>query len=123
MTEKQEKWLVEELMDSMKLPADKERTARRYVSRTVDKILTYCNRTDLPDQLLNTALQMAEDMMKADQETEAGKEVASITRGDTAISYRNGSEARQPTVDFMKNYETSLNHFKRMNLPRDKKNE
>ncbi|WP_276949794.1 translation initiation factor 2 [Acetatifactor muris] len=123
MTEKQEKWLVEELMDSMKLPADKERTARRYISRTVDKILIYCNRADLPDQLLNTVVQMAEDMMKADLEAEAGKEVASITRGDTAISYRDGSAAVQLTVDFVKNYETSLNRYKRMNLPKDKKHE
>lgn len=121
MTEEQEKWLVAELMDSLKLSEDKERSARRYVSRAVDKILIYCNREDLPSPLMNTAVQIAEDMLKADQVVEGEKEVASINRGDTAISYRDGGEKRQSTVDFMKDYEKSLNRFKKMNLPKDKK--
>lgn len=121
MTEEQEKWLVAELMDSLKLSEDKERSAKRYVSRAVDKILIYCNREDLPSPLMNTAVQIAEDMLKADQVVEGEKEVASINRGDTAISYRDGGEKRLSTVDFMKDYEKSLNRFKKMNLPKDKK--
>lgn len=123
MTGKQEEWMVSELMDSMKITEDQERSARRYVKRAVDKILIYCNRDDLPDQLMNTAVQIAEDMLKSDQVVEAGKEVASINRGDTAIAYRDGSSKTQATVDFMKNYEKTLNHFKKMNLPKDKKND
>lgn len=119
MTHEQEKWLVAELMDSMKMSEDQERSARRYVRRAVDKILIYCNRRDLPDPLLSTVVQIAEDMLRADLVVESGKEVASINRGDTAISYRDSSGRQQPTVDFMKNYEASLNRFKKMNLPKD----
>lgn len=121
MTNKQEDWMTAELLDAMKLPESRERSVRRYVRRAADKILIYCNRDDLPDSLMNTAVQIAEDMMKADQAVEEKQEVASISRGDTAISYRDGSAKTKTTIDFMKDYEKALNHFKRMNLPEDKK--
>lgn len=112
MTKEQEDWLVAEVMDSMKMSETEERSARRYVKRAVDKILIYCNREDLPERLLSTAAQIAEDMLKADLVKTGEKEVASINRGDTAISYRDGSGNQKATVDFMKNYEKSLNRFK-----------
>lgn len=112
MTKEQEDWLVAEVMDSMKMSETEERSARRYVKRAVDKILIYCNREDLPEQLLSTAAQIAEDMLKADLVKTGEKEVASINRGDTAISYRDGSGNQKATVDFMKDYEKSLNRFK-----------
>lgn len=121
MTKEQEDWLTAALMDSMKLTEEKERTARRYIRRTVDRILIYCNREDLPDQLLNTVAQMTEDMMRADQEVKKEQAVASITRGDTAISYRDGRSSQQAAVNLMKNYEASLNRYKKMNLPKDKR--
>lgn len=119
MTKEQEDWLVAEVMDSMKMSETEERSARRYVKRAVDKILIYCNREDLPERLLSTAAQIAEDMLKADLVKTGEKEVASINRGDTAISYRDGSGNQKATVDFMKNYEKSLNRFKKINLPKD----
>lgn len=119
MTKEQEDWLVAEVMDSMRMSETEERSARRYVKRAVDKILIYCNRDDLPEQLLSTAAQIAEDMLKADLVKTGEKEVASINRGDTAISYRDGSSNQKATVDFMKNYEKSLNRFKKINLPKD----
>lgn len=115
----QEDWLVSEVMDSMKMSETEEQAARRYVRRAVDKILIYCNREDLPDQLLSIVAQIAEDMLKADLVKADEKEVASISRGDTAISYRDGSNNQKATVDFMKDYEKSLNRFKKMNLPKD----
>lgn len=119
MTKEQEDWLVAEVMDSMKMSETEERSARRYVKRAVDKILIYCNRDDLLEQLLSAAAQIAEDMLKADLVKTGEKEVASINRGDTAISYRDGSGNQKATVDFMKNYEKSLNRFKKINLPKD----
>ncbi len=119
MTIEQENWLVEEVMDSMKMSEAEARSAKRYVKRAVDKILIYCNREDLPDQLLSTAAQIAEDMLKADLVKAGEKEVESIDRGDTSISYRDGSGNQKATVDFMKDYEKSLNRFKKMNLPKD----
>lgn len=121
MTEKQEEWMVSELMDNMKMPVDKERSVRRYIRRAADKTLIYCSRDDLPEPLMDTVVQIAEDMMKADKVVEDEKEVASISRGDTAISYRDRSTKTKATVDFMKDYEKALNHFKKMNLPEDKK--
>ena len=119
MTKEQEIRMVADLMDNLKMSEVQERTAKRYIGRAVDKILIYCNREDLPEQLESTAVQIAEDMLKADQAVENGKEVASINRGDTAISYRDESDSRKATVDFMKCYEKSLNRFKKMNLPKD----
>jgi hypothetical protein len=72
---------------------------------------------------MDTVVQIAEDMLKADMVVEGGKDVASISRGDTAISYRDGSNNQNPTVEFMKNYETSLNRYKKMNLPKDRKDD
>lgn len=123
MTREQEDWLVSELMDSQKMAESEERTARRYVKRAVDRILIYCNRQDLPEPLHNTVVQLAEDMLKADTVTENGKEVASVSRGDTAISYRDGKENQKAAVDLMKDYRGILNHYRKMRLPEDRKNE
>lgn len=119
MTKEQEDRFVAEVMDSLKMPETEEGAARRYVKRAVDKILIYCNRADLPEQLHSTVTQIAEDMLKADSVKTDEKEVASIKRGDTAISYHDGSSKQKATVDFMKDYEKSLNRFKKMNLPKD----
>ena len=59
--------------------------------------------------------------MRADQEVKKEQAVASITRGDTAISYRDGRSSQQAAVNLMKNYEASLNRYKKMNLPKDKR--
>ena len=91
MTSEQENRIVAEVMDNMKMAETEESSARRYVRRAVDKILIYST----------------------------GKETSSVTRGDTTISYRDPSTSRSATVDFMKNYETSLNHYKKMRLPKD----
>ncbi len=120
MIKKQEDILVAEVMDSCTLEETKESVARRYVKRAVDRILIYCNREDLPQQLMGIAAQMAEDMLKADMVVQSGKDVASINRGDTAISYRDNSGSQMAAINFMKNYESSLNHFKKMNLPKGK---
>ena len=119
MASEQENRIVAEVMDNMKMAETEESSARRYVRRAVDKILIYCCREDLPGRLEGTAAQIAEDMLKADLLVSTGKETSSVTRGDTTISYRDPSASRSATVDFMKNYETSLNHYKKMRLPKD----
>ena len=119
MASEQENRIVAEVMDNMKMAETEESSARRYVRRAVDKILIYCCREDLPERLEGTAAQIAEDMLKADLLVSTGKETSSVTRGDTTISYRDPSASRSATVDFMKNYETSLNHYKKMRLPKD----
>lgn len=108
MASEQENRIVAEVMDNMKMAETEESSARRYVRRAVDKILIYCCREDLPERLEGTAAQIAEDMLKADLLVSTGKETSSVTRGDTTISYRDPSASRSATVDFMKNYETSV---------------
>ena len=115
--------IAAEVMDSLKMADTELRVAKRYARRTVNKILTYCNRDDFPEILEDTAAQIAEDMLRSDLVKPAEKEVAGITRGDTSISYKDNSSARQQTVDFMRNYEKTLNRYKKINLPKDEKDE
>lgn len=119
MTEKQKEWLIAEVMDTMKLAENQHRIAERYVTRAMDKVLIYCNREDLPERLLSTVAMIAGDMLRADQVVESEKKVSSITRGDTSISYRDDSGKQEATIDFMKDYQNTLNRFRKMNLPKD----
>lgn len=112
-----------EVMDSLKLAISETNIAERYVKRAVNKILIFCNRTDFPEMLEDTAAQIAEDMIRADMIKAPEKDVASITRGDTSISYKDDSFTRQQSINFMKNYETTLVRYKKPNLPKDKRNE
>lgn len=110
--------MAAELTEVLNLSEENASRTRRYIKRAVDKVLIYCNREDVPKQLEGTIVQIAEDMMKADGMIPSDKEVASINRGDTAISYFDSSSKQKTAVDFMKNYESTLNHFRKMNLPK-----
>lgn len=91
----------------------------RYVKRVVLSIKAHCNRDDLPEALEDVAVMMAEDMLKADGVIEVEKEISSVSRGDTNISYRDPSSAYQQSVNFVKDYECQLVHFKKLKLPKD----
>ena len=145
MASEQENRIVAEVMDNMKMAETEESAARRYVRRAELVVRQERNGYSLalsrwmprgemqcveaaprsyilyylPERLEGTAAQIAEDMLKADLLVSTGKETSSVTRGDTTISYRDPSASRSATVDFMKNYETSLNHYKKMRLPKD----
>lgn len=112
--------ITQEVRSNLKLSADMENTAKRYVKRAVNQTLIYCNRQDIPPLLEDTVAQIAEDMLRADGIIQTEQEVSSITRGDTSISYRDKSSSQRETVSFMKNYEKQLIHFKRMKLPEDR---
>ena len=62
-------------------------------------------------------------MLIADGYIKTDKDVSSITRGDTSISYKDQASSYQNTVEFMKNYECQLVHFKKIKLPSDPKDE
>lgn len=119
MLQEQVARITTEVSQNLKLKDEDFSTAQRYVKRAINRMLVYCNREDLPDQLEDTAAQIAEDMLKVDMVKTPDKEVTSISRGDTAISYKDNSQTRQSTVGFMKNYEGMLNRFRKMNLPKD----
>lgn len=115
--------IAKEVKSNKKLDEGMSETVERYVRRAVWQILAHCHREDIPEQLEDTAAQICEDMLIADGHIENpnNKEVSSISRGDTSISYRDPKSAYQNSVNFMKNYNCILVHFKKLNTPRDPK--
>ena len=83
----------------------------------------HCNRNDLPEALEGVTAQIVEDMLTVDGIIKEDKDISSISRGDTSISYKDGSSAYQNAISFMKNYECQLVHFKKIKLPSDPKDE
>lgn len=123
MEKEQIKRIVQEVLEHPKLSSENEAIVTRYVKRTILQIQAHCNRNDLPEALEAVVSQICEDMLLADGIIKEDKDVASITRGDTSISYKDGSSAYQNAVQFMKDYECQLVHFKRMKLPSDPRDE
>lgn len=95
----------------------------RYVRRVLLQIKAHCNRDDVPEALEEVAAEITEDLLCSDGIITENKEVSSVSRGDTSITYRNPNSAYQKANDFMKNYECQLVHFKRMKLPSDPRDE
>ncbi len=115
--------IVQEVLEHPKLSSDDERIVTRYAKRAILQIQAHCNRNDLPEALEAVASQIVEDMLIADGYIKTDKDVSSITRGDTSISYKDQASSYQNTVEFMKNYECQLVHFKKIKLPSDPKDE
>ena len=103
----------------LQLPDEPLPTIERYVKRAISRILVFCGREDFPPPLEDVAAQIVEDMLRADQVAPSENDVASVTRGDTSISYRDKANSLKETVAFVKNYESQLIPFKRMKLPKD----
>ena len=95
----------------------------RYARCVKLKVLAHCNRNDLPEALESVVAEITEDMLIADGVIKKDDEVSSVSRGDTSISYRDKSSAYQQAVEFMKDYECELVHFKKMKLPKDIRDE
>lgn len=95
-----------------------EAMVRRRVQLSVTRILTSCNRDDLPAALEIVAAQMAEDMLQDDAVIETPQQVASVTRGDTSISYRDKTSASKATRDYLQDYEDMLWRYRKPGIPR-----
>jgi len=99
------------------------------VRRAVARVLVYCNRSDLPQEIEDVVAQIAEDILQADgivspmQEVSTKQEVSSVSRGDTSIHYRdktsNEANKVKATVDFIKDYQAQLIPYKKIRLPKD----
>lgn len=111
--------IAAEVASNLKLEVSVLPTIERYVRRAINRILVFCGRSDFPQPLEDIAAQITEDMLRADEVVSPGSQVASVTRGDTSISYRDKTSALQGTVDFIKDYEAQLVPFKKMRLPKD----
>lgn len=119
MTQEQINHIAETVKSDLKLPDEQEPTINRYVIRAITRITTFCHRQDFPAPLEDVAAQIVEDMLRADQVSPTENDVASLTRGDTSISYRDKSAALRDTLAFVKNYESQLVPYKKINLPKD----
>ena len=92
----------------LQLPDEQLPTIERYVKRAISRILVFCGREDFPPPLEDVAAQIVEDMLRADQVAPSENDVASVTRGDTSISYRDKANSLKETVAFVKNYDCLL---------------
>lgn len=92
--------------------------ARRRVLMAVTRILASCNRDDLPEELEIVAAQMAEAMLMDDGTLTAPQQVSSVTRGDTSISYRDGSQDAKTTREYLQDYEEILWRYRKPGIPR-----
>ncbi|MCR0205652.1 hypothetical protein MKC66_13080 [[Clostridium] innocuum] len=117
--------ITNEVKDNLDLSStDYEKIVLRYVKRALSQVKVFCNRTDIPVELEDTIAQIVEDMLRADGVVKLDNDIASVSRGNTSISYTNKQEAYMRTVDFMKDYQTILIHYRKMKVPqRRKRNE
>lgn len=116
--------ITNEVKDNLDLSSDYEKTVLRYVKRALSQVKVFCNRTDIPVELEDTIAQIVEDMLRADGVVKLDNDVASVSRGNTSISYTNKQEAYMRTVDFMKDYQNILIHYRKIKVPqRRKRNE
>lgn len=97
---------------------EKETIVLRYVKRAINQIKIFCNRSNIPEELEDTVAQIVEDMLKADGHIKLKDDVASITRGNTTISYTSKQSAYARTIDFMKDYKSMLIHYRKMKTPK-----
>lgn len=110
--------IVSEVKATLRLSDDHLPNIDRTVRRSVRRILDYCCREDLPAPLEDVAAQMSEDILRAQESTEATGAVSSITRGDTTIKYQDPTKSGGDATDFLKDYRGQLIHFRRLNLPK-----
>lgn len=117
--------ITNEVKDNLDLSStDSEKIVFRYVKRALSQVKVFCNRTDIPVELEDTIAQIVEDMLRADGVVKLDNDIASVSRGNTSISYTNKQEAYMRTVDFMKDYQAILIHYRKMKVPqRRKRNE
>ena len=124
MTEEQLQWITDEVMASLKLPEERRGEVERLAGRIGNMLLIRCNREDIPKMLEPVIAQMAEDMLREGASvgtggTAGGGAVASITRGDTSISFQDDSSIAQAAGRLFKDYEPQIRRFKKMNLPKE----
>ena len=114
--------ITNEVKDNLDLSStDSEKIVFMYVKRALSQVKVFCNRTDIPIELEDTIAQIVEDMLRADGVVKLDNDIASVSRGNTSISYTNKQEAYMRTVDFMKDYQNILIHYRKMKVPQRRK--
>ncbi len=86
-----------------------------YVRRTINFILDFCNREDMNDHLNDIAYEMTLSAMKTDGIIKTEKDVKSVTRGDTSISYKDPKHSSFEHIQ--KDYAKRLFKHRRLKVP------
>lgn len=94
--------VMNELKTRNSIPVLDEPKIDSYISQMKSKIMSYCNLTDIPNDLFYTIVEMVEQRMGVGM-------VASISRGDTNIKYKSPDE-------IISDFKKELNKFRRMKV-------
>ncbi len=92
-----------------------------FVDSTIDRILIYCNRQDLPVQLERVVAQMVDKVINhhIDKATNGDIFVSSISDNGQSINYSNEIKQYYNSLsdsDLMEGYVTLLNRYRRVNV-------
>lgn len=79
------------------------------MEHVTETILNYCNIETVPGGLVNTAYRMAVDLYR--NETNIDGSIASITEGDTSVSYKQNTEFSQ---SLLKDYRGQLSRYRKV---------
>lgn len=116
--------IYKNIMKNLNLSDDMEYIVNKYIKNTINNILIYCNRCDIPKQLEMIIVEMVEDIINvstssssATSSSNTTNEIESIKRGDTTITYNNNISTTEANISFITDYESQLVYFKKMRLP------
>lgn len=96
---------------------DSKDTVLEFIIADVEEtIRNYCHVDEMPEGVINTGYRMAMDLYRNESigsESAAGGAVASISEGDTSVSFRQYVDDNfKDTV--LKNYKSSLNRYRKV---------
>ncbi|MFI3231197.1 MAG: hypothetical protein R3Y29_06595 [bacterium] len=127
--EKIKKRIFNDVTNDLELTSELEFTIKKHIKNTINSVLLYCNRNDIPKELELIATEIVEDLINisssssstTSETTNNDNSIASIKRGDTTITYNNSDSETTTTIEanisFVKDYESQLVYFKKMRLP------
>lgn len=87
----------------------------RFVMDEVDELIrNYCHLDEVPEGLLHTSYRMAAEMYRGENvgQEEGTQSVASITEGDTSVSFRQTGTELRDTI--MRDYKSMLNRYRKV---------
>lgn len=98
-------------------PSLDEQVIKIYAKKSINYILEFCNRDDLDDTLIDIACDISIGLLKADGYIKTKEKVASISRGDSSITYvKNQSEELSSLI--FKDFNSRLIRHKKLKLPK-----
>ncbi len=127
--EKIKKRIFNDVTKNLELTNELELTIKKHIKSTINSVLLYCNRNDIPKELEFIITEIVEDLIDissssssiSSETTNNDNSISSIKRGDTTITYNNSASETTTTteanISFVKDYESQLVYFKKMRLP------